>query len=389
MPDAPLPDGVDGWCHPRFAAVAAVLGRQLESGVHHGVAAAVRHRGQPVVDLWGGAFAEDTLAVSFSTTKGPVAACLHMVLERAGVPYDTPVADVWPEFAQAGKAGVTIRQVLCHEAGIPQIRGEIADVWAMADWDAMVATVEALPPLWEPGTANGYHALTWGWLAGELLRRIDGRPPATFLAEEVAGPLGLDGCFLGTPATEVGRLAPVAWNPIYLDMPPLEQLLPADSLTLRAVAPAGDIVEFVNSEVGRSSCVPAISGAFTARSLASVYALLERGGALGGDRLLSPETVAAATTVQNDRPDLVLFVPVHWRLGFMGVGLGGGLGGAGGDRATSAAFGHAGLGGSVAMADPRTELAVAVTLDRLELDLVGDDRAGAVIQAAMGAADAA
>ena len=381
MPDAALPDGVEGWCDPRFATVAQVLAGQLATGVHHGVAVAVRHRGQPVVDIWGGGFKEHTLAVSFSTTKGPVAIALHMALERAGVGYDTPMAAVWPEFAQSGKAAVTIRQVLCHEAGIPQIRDEVTDVWAMADWDAMVATVEALPPLWEPGSANGYHALTWGWLAGELLRRVDGRPPDRFLAEEIAGPLDLDGCFLGTPAAEAHRLVPVAWNPIYLDMPPLDQLLPPDSLTLRAVAPAGDMVAFVNSEAGRSSCVPAITGAFTARSLAAIYAVMERGGSLGGARLLAPATVEAATTVQNDRPDLVLFVPMHWRLGFMGLG---------GARAggPSPAYGHAGLGGSVALADPRGELAMAVTLDRLELDLLGDDRAGAILRAATAAVEA-
>lgn len=381
MPDAPLPDGVHGRCDQRFAAVARILGDQVASGVHHGAAVAVRHRGAPVVDLWGGSFAEDTLVVCFSTTKGPVATCVHMALERAGIGYDTPLADVWPEFAQAGKAAVTIRQVMCHEAGIPQIRDEVADVWAMADWEAMVAVVEALPPLWEPGTANGYHALTWGWLAGELVRRVDGRPLDRFLAEEVAGPLGLDGCFLGTPPDQATRLAPVAWNPIYLDMPSLDQLLPADSLTLRAVAPRGDMVEFVNSEKGRAASVPAITGAFTARSLATLYAALERGGALDGVRLLSGPTVAVATTVQNDRPDRVLFVPVHWRLGFMGRGVGG-------DGGPTAAYGHAGLGGSVAMADPRHELAVAVTLDRLELDLLGDDRAAAVLAAAIDAADA-
>jgi len=379
--DAALPDGVDGWCDRRFVAVGQAVARQLAAGVHNGVAVSVRHRGRPVVDIWGGGFREDTLTVSFSTTKGPVALALHMALERAGIGYDTPVAAVWPEFAQAGKAAVTIRQALCHEAGIPQIRDEVADVSAMADWNAMVATVEALPPLWNPGTANGYHALTWGWLAGELLRRVDGRPPAQFLAEEVAGPLGLDGCFLGTPTTEAHRLAPVAWNPIYLDMPPLEQLLPADSLTLRAVAPAGDMVAFVNSEAGWSASIPAITGAFTARSLAAIYAAMEQGGTLGGARLLAPDTVDAATTVQNDRPDLVLFVPMYWRLGFMGLGPAGTAG-------TSAVYGHAGLGGSVALADPRAGLAIAVTLDRLELDLLGDDRAGAILRSAAAAVEA-
>lgn len=378
MAGTPLPDGVHGWCDARFATVAATLGAQLAAGVHHGVAVAVRHRGRPVADLWGGAFAEDTLAVSFSTTKGPMSLAVHMALERAGIGYDTPVAAVWPEFAQAGKAGVTVRQLLCHEAGIPQIRGEVADVWAMTDWDAMVATVERLAPVWEPGTANGYHALTWGWLAGELLRRVDGRPPAQFLAEEVAGPLGLDGCFLGTPAGELHRLAPVAWDARYLTMPHLHELLPPDSLTLRAVDPGGDMVDFVNSDAGRAAVVPAITGSFTARSLAAVYATLERGGTLDGVRLLPPETVAAATAVQNDRPDLVLFLPMYWRLGFMGLRVG-----------APTAYGHAGLGGSIGMADPRTGLALAMTLDRLELDLLGDDRSGAVIRAATAAAEAA
>ncbi|HET7487615.1 MAG TPA: serine hydrolase domain-containing protein [Acidimicrobiales bacterium] len=377
MPDARLPDGVDGWCDARFAGVADALGEQLTAGVHHAVAVAVRHRGRPVVDLWAGGFAEDTIVVCFSATKGPVATAVHMALERAGVGYDTPVAAVWPEFGANGKEAVTIRQLLCHEAGIPQIRGEVAGVEAMADWEAMVATVERLAPLWEPGTAAGYHALTWGWLAGELLHRVDGRRPERFLAEEVAGPLGLDGCFLGTPDHQAGRLAPVAWDAKYLTMPHLDQLLPADSVTLRAVDPGGDMVDFVNSERGRAAVVPAITGAFTARSLATIYAALEQGGTLDGVRLLSPETVAAATAVQNDRPDMVLFFPVRWRLGFMSV------------RAAGAdAYGHAGLGGSIGMADPATGLAVAVALDRLELDLLGDNRSAGIIQAATAAANA-
>lgn len=378
MDGALLPDGVHGWCDVRFASVAATLAAQMSSGVHDGAAVAIRHRGAPVVDLWAGSFAEDSLVVSFSTTKGVVATAVHMALERAGLSYDVPVATVWPEFAQAGKEKVTIRQLLCHEAGIPQIRDVVPEISFLADWEAMVAAVEALPPLWEPGTANGYHALTWGWLAGDLLHRVDGRSLPKFLADEVAGPLGLDGCFVGTPTDQVHRLVPVLWNPIYLDMPTLDQLLPPDSLTLQAVAPRGDMVTFVNSEVGRAACVPAITGAFTARSLATIYAALLDGGALEGVRVLSPATVEAATEVQNDRPDLVLFTPVHWRLGYMGFGLG--LGGNAG--VAPAAFGHAGLGGSVAGADPVTGLAVAVTLNRLELNVMGDDRAAAVVRAA-------
>lgn len=376
MPDARLPEGLDGWCDARFAAVARAVAGPLAAGAHHGVAVAVRHRGVPVVDLWGGAFGEDTLVVSFSTTKGPVSAAVHMALERAGVGYETPLAAVWPEFGRHGKDGITVRQALCHEAGVPHIRDAIPGVETLADWDTMVAAVEGLSPEWEPGTANGYHALTWGWLAGELVRRVDGRPLERFVAEEIAGPLGLDGCFLGTPPDQQHRLAPVFWNPVYLSMPSLEQLLPADSLILRAVAPKGDMIAFVNSERGRASCVPAITGAFTARSLAAVYAALERGGRLDGVRLLEPGTIAAATEVQNTRPDLILLTPVRWRLGFMGFAA---LDPDGGDGA----FGHAGLGGSVAMVEPRSELAVAVTLDRLELDLLGDARGRSVVEAAV------
>lgn len=382
MPDAALPEGVSGRCDARFSAVAGVLAGQLERGEHHGAAVAVRHQGHPVVDIWGGSFTEDTLVVSFSTTKGVVATAAHMALERAGVGLDTSVAAVWPEFAQAGKAGVTIGQALCHEAGIPQIRTEVDDVWDLAGWDAMVAMVEGLAPLWTPGSANGYHAVTWGWLAGELVARLSGRTLARFLAEELSGPLGLDGCLVGTPPDEEHRLAPVFLSPAYREMPPLEHLLPPDSIPLRALSPRGDIVEYVNSEAGRRSCVPAITGAFTARSLATVYAALERGGALGGVRLLGRDALTAAVAVQNTRADLVLFVPVGWRLGFMTMGSVSGL--AVGD--TAGAWGHAGLGGSMAMADPASGLAVAVTLDRLELDLLGDKRARAVVHAATAAA---
>ncbi|MEO7836724.1 MAG: serine hydrolase domain-containing protein [Acidimicrobiales bacterium] len=378
MAEAVLPEGVQGSCHSRFAAVADLLGAQLTAGSHHGVAVAVRHRGEPVVDLWGGAFREDSLVVSFSTTKGPVAIALHQALERKGVGYDTPVAAVWPEFAAHGKGSVTIRQCLCHEAGVPQIRDQVDDVWALTDWDAMVAMTAGLEPLWEPGTANGYHAINWGWLAGELVRRIDGRAVDRFLAEEVAGPLGLDGCFLGVPDDQRHRVVPVALDPAYGALPRLEDVLPPDSFTVKSLTPRGDLVEFVNSAAGMAACVPAITGAFTARSLAAIYGDLERGGRPGGTaRLLRAETVAAATSVQNTRPDLVLLVPMHWRLGFM----------SGGNFTFShpGAYGHAGFGGSLAMADPVTELAVAVTVDLLSPDVLGDGRGRNIVAAAVAA----
>ncbi|MBW3614859.1 MAG: beta-lactamase family protein [Actinobacteria bacterium] len=383
-----LPVGVEGECTPRFARVAQLLGEHLAEGRHHGASVAIRHRGEPAVDLWGGlrfrgleeeAWAPDTMAVSFSTSKGVAATALHMVMERHRLDYDTPVAALWPEFGRKDKDAVTIRHCLTHEAGIPQIRGEVADVWDMADWQAMVEMVERLEPLWEPGTANGYHAMNFGWLVGELIRRIDGRPLPQFLAEEIAGPLALDGLFIGAPSEEHHRVAPVFGND--LSLAAAEAILPPDHLLLRVLAPDGDMIGFVNSKEGLETVAPSFSGCFTARSLAKLYGALERGGCLEGVTLLNPATLAAATAIQNTRPDLVLMIPVQWRMGFMG---GGSFLSPVGPHVE--AFGHSGFGGSVAFADPRAEISMAITLDRLEIDLLVGERVATLVQAAVEAA---
>ncbi|MDQ1375678.1 MAG: hypothetical protein QOJ09_3016 [Actinomycetota bacterium] len=378
-----LPEGIHGECDPRFAAIPTLLAEQLAAGKHHGVAVAVRHRGEPVVDVWGGPWAQDTMALSFSTTKGPAALCLHMAMERAGLSYDTPVAELWPEFGTKGKEVITIRHCLCHEAGVPQIRGEVPDVSALANWDAMVAMMERLEPLWTPGEQNGYHAINYGWLVGELVRRIDGRPIDRFLAEEVAGPLQLDGCYIGTPRSEHHRVAPVFSGMGEMDDSVINQFIPADSIAWRALSPAGNMNDFVNSPEGLETVGPAFSGVFTARSLAKIYAVMERGGEIDGVRLVSEETLKKALEVQNDRADLVIFFPIRWRLGFMSGG---------GDFSPAGpnpdAYGHAGFGGSVGMVDPEAEISVGITLDRLEIDLLGGDRITAVIKAAIAAAAA-
>ena len=392
-----LPAGLDGSCDDQFAPVAELVAAQIESGEHHGVAVAIRHRGEPVADFWGGTrgtlaepdaeqpWTADTMALSYSTTKGIASTALHMVMERTGVAYDTLVADVWPEYSKgrsAAKASTTIRHVLCHEAGVPQIRGEVPDVTDMADFDAMVSMVERLEPLWQPGTKNGYHAVNFGWLVGELVRRLDGRTIDVVIAEEIAGPLGLDGLFVSTPPAEHGRVAPVRGLSFDEgDVDRLAALLPPDNLLVRALAPEGDMQAFVNSPAGLEAVAPAWSGVFTARSLATVYAALERGGALGDVRLLTTDTIATITAVQNKRPDLVLFFPMHWRLGYMGGGSE--WSPAGPNRA---AFGHSGLGGSVAFADPAAEISMAITLDRLEVELLAGPRIRAAVTAAVTAA---
>lgn len=402
MPDVALPDGLHGRCDERFGTVAELLASQLADGAHHGAALSAYFGGLLVVDVWGGRrgpalgddyptgpdrpWEADTLSLSFSTSKGVAATALHMALERAAVGYETRVAEVWPEFAVNGKDAITIRQVMCHEAGIPQIRDVVEGPEAFVDYDDMIERIAALTPLWEPGTANGYHAVTFGYIVGEILRRIDGRRIDAFVADEIAGPLDLDGLYLGgVPASEYARVAPaVAPDMAPGDVSWISDLVGPDHLLLRALAPPGDTHAFINSPEGVTSVSPSFTGTFTARSLARLYACLERGGTLDGIQLLKPETLAEATTLQNKRPDLVLMLPGYWRLGYMGGGSA--WSPAGPDRE---AFGHNGLNGSVGLADPACGLSLGLTLDRVELNMLGSDRTLKMVHTAVAAAHVA
>ncbi len=400
MPEAVLPSNLNGSCDERFASVAHLISKQLEAGDQHGVAFAAYLRGEPVIDVWGGQrlaaaagtetvpWSEDTMAICFSTTKGPAATALHIAMERTGQSYDSPVGDVWPEFANKGKEQITIRQLLCHEAGIPQIRDEVPDVSALGDWERMVGHIEALEPLWEPGTANGYHAINYAWLVGETLRRIDGRDVGTFVADEIAGPLSLDGLFIGTPPDHHARIAPLiapGGGGIGAD-DAYDTQIPKDTVIWKALAPRGNLIDYLNTPEGMSACIPSISGAFTARSLAKLYSALERGGEIGGVRLLTSAAVDAISTVQNTRNDLVIFLAPHWRLGYMG----------GGGSAipvlgpNAEAYGHVGAGGTYAAADPKAQVSFALVYDRWAADqLLGGIRGMELSNAVVAAAEAA
>ena len=399
MPEAKLPDGLDGFCDERFADVANILAGQLATGEHHGLGFAAYFRGEPVVDVWGckrrspdgeAPWQRETMAICWSTTKGIAATALHMAMERAGVDPDAPAASVWPEFGTKGKDAIKIRHLLSHEAGVPQIRDQIDDARELGDWGHMVSVMEGLEPLWEPGTANGYHAINFGFLVGETMRRVDGRDVPTFLAEELAGPLGLDGLFIGTPASEHHRIAPL----LRPEAPTLaggqdpeatyESMIPKDTVMWKALGPRGNLFEFLDSPEGWSACIPAISGVFTARSLAKVYAAWERGGEVDGVRILKPETIERATEVQNERPDLVIAVAPHWRLGFMSGGAIPVLG------PNHDAYGHVGLGGTYAGADPKAEVSFALVYDLFgQTELLGAARGATVSYATVAAAEAA
>jgi CubicO group peptidase (beta-lactamase class C family) len=381
---------VEGTVQPDFQSVADEFERQL-GRTAGGAAVTVYHRGRPVVDLWGGlrdddgaTWDRDTVAMCFSTTKGVASFALHLYADRGLIDYDAPVATYWPEFAQNGKAGVTVRHVLSHSAGLHRLRSIIDDAHHMLDWDHMVDALAREAPAYKPGTKAGYHALTYGWLVGEIVRRVSGRPLADIIADEVARPLDLDGLYLGVPASERHRVAPL--TPIgsprrFLPGPVRrveKRIGAAGGKALSLVHTPVNPRRIINALVPRGmedvlwgpdvldASIPAANGFFTARSLAAVYAVLAGEGRLGDTRLLSEATVGRIGEIQNDTPDLVLVLPMRWRLGYHRVLTSRGQ--------VPEGFGHFGFGGSGGWADPSRNLAVAMVCNRGAGTPVGDLR---------------
>lgn len=380
---------VDGYTSPAFEAVADVFADQL-ARTRGGASVCVYHRGEIVADLWGGVrdgeatpWDPDTLAMCFSTTKGVASTAVHVCAERGLIDYDARVAEYWPEFAQNGKQDVLVRHVLSHSAGLHGLRRIIPDASVMLDWDAMVAALAAAKPAYEPGTRAGYHALTYGWLAGELVRRVSGKPLEVFVADDLCGPLGIDGVFLGCPPEERHRIAPL--RPVGLPAAaepamgrlgkkigkPFGQLLsllhsPVNPRRMiNAFAPRGVEDVLWGSEV-LDAVIPAANGFLSARGLARMYAMIAGGGELDGVRLLSPERVREMGTAQNRRLDLLLVAPMCWRLGYHIIATTRGI--------DHDAMGHFGFGGSGGWADPERDLAIAMVCNRGTGSPLGDLR---------------
>jgi len=368
---------LQGRVEPDFSEVAAVLRSLVPRSGIGGAAVCVYHRGRVVADLWAGTRDEsgspweaDTISLSYSTTKGVASTLLHILVDRGLTDYDEPVASHWPEFAQAGKERITVRQLLSHQAGLYDIRRIVDDAHRMLDWDYMTRALAAATPVHPPGAGHGYHGLTFGWLVGELIQRLTGRTFRDVLAAEIAEPLGLDGLYCGVPPEALSRRARLVGEGLHKGGTPLVWAkrtakalnrgfawarIPIDLRNAAAalLPPGIERVDF-NSEALVSVPIPSANGLFTARSLARLYALLANGGELDGVRLLSERTVRKASTVQSRRRDRVVPFPLHWRLGFHRAPVA---------RPLPNAFGHAGYGGSGAWADPDRRLAVALVLN--------------------------
>jgi CubicO group peptidase (beta-lactamase class C family) len=402
-----------GDVHPDFRRVARTLGLQLRL-YPGGAAACVYHRGECVVDLWGGAadtdgrtWTRDTMAPSFSTTKGVASTALHVLVDRGMLDYDDCVSRHWPEFAQEGKEEITVRQVLAHQSGLYHIRQMIDHAERMLDWEHMVGAIERARPIHAPGEKTGYHGLTFGFLVGEIIERVTGKRFSRVVQEEIAEPLGLDGLYIGAPEEVLPRAADLIWERPRFPWPRVpygprggllgravaagatayEMLLAAVGIefevssVLDALAPRGiSSIDFSANETLRAT-IPAANGLFTARSLARMYAALAGGGQIDGVRLLSCETLDRATEVQHrKRARRVLPFDMRWRLGYHGIATTRGIPGQG--------FGHFGFGGSGAWADRDLDLSVALIVNSGMGTPFGDLRTASVSGSALSAARA-
>jgi CubicO group peptidase (beta-lactamase class C family) len=378
---------VQGFAAPGFERVAETFAQQVRRS-SGGAAVAAYHRGDLVVDLWGGQrtddtpWESDTLAMCFSTTKGVASTALHVLAGRGLVDYDEPVATYWPEFAQGGKEHITVRQLMSHSAGLHRLRSIVDRAERMLDWDYMVDALARAEPAYRPGTSSGYHALTYGWLVGELVGRVSGRPIAEVVRDELAVPLGCDGLYLGCPPEERHRVAPLVPMRLPRLPKPIHQMQKAIGTQMgkvisftrsplnprrmiNALAPRGMEDILWRPEVMDAS-IPAANGFFTARSLARMYGMLAGGGEIDGVRLMPSSIVDLIGEVQTRSCDRVLVVPMGWRLGYhQAFTTRGSLDGA---------FGHFGFGGSGGWADPGRNIALAMVCNRGTGTPIGDLR---------------
>ncbi|MFF5499225.1 serine hydrolase domain-containing protein [Streptomyces aquilus] len=380
---------VQGRCDERFAAVRTAFEENFRDRGELGAAVAVTVDGRTVVDLWGGwadpartrPWQRDTLVNVWSTSKGPTALCAHILADRGLLDLDAPVAVYWPEFAAAGKEKVLVRHLLSHRAGLAGPR-EPHSLQELYDWELTTRRLAATEPWWEPGTQSGYHALTYGFLVGEVVRRVSGLLPGAFLRREVTGPLGID-FSVGLPEKEYGRAAELE----HMAPPGHDQQgaaavrLPPLALAALANPPVG--AADANSPAWRAAEIPAANGHGTARAVAQLYGVLAGRGVWDGRRVLSPEAAERVREGQGGCRDLVLGAGLGRDTE---VALGLWLSGDGGSYGPNPrAFGHDGFGGSCGLADPEAGVSLGYVMNRMGPRIADDPRKTALVDALYGA----
>jgi CubicO group peptidase (beta-lactamase class C family) len=350
----------------RYHPVRAAFDENLASGADLGASFCATVDGETVVDLWGGwadqartrAWERDTIVNVYSTTKTMTALTALLVADRGELDFDAPVARYWPEFAANGKERVTVAHLMSHSAGLSGWREPISreDLY---DWEKVTALLAAQAPFWEPGTASGYHAMTQGYLVGEVVRRVTGRSLGTVFREEIAGPLGAD-FHIGLPASEDARVAELVAPP---GGSPLSGTGHTDLQLNVATNPELD-VRVTRTRSWRGAEIPAVGGTGNARAVAEIHAILANGGVAGGRRFLSEAGCRRALEPQVEGRDLILDMPIRFGLGFA---VGGGM-----PNPDTLYWG--GLGGSLVIIDLTARTTFAYAMNRMTGTTTGDVR---------------
>ena len=361
---------------PRFAALKAQFDQHFAGGEELGARFTVVEKGEVVFDAWGGfadrektrAFDCETLTPIFSTTKAIAALLVARLVDASKLAYDQPVADVWPAFAANGKAAITVEQVMSHQAGLPGFLDPM-DPADWFDWDMICSRLAAMAPMWPPGSASGYHAITFGYLAGEIFRRVDGRAMGRALRDDIAGPLKLD-LFIGLPDAEFSRTASLEKPHGIARFGKITDPVRAAFLTKWAAPGGRGTAEWRRAEI------PSANGHATAKSLARLLGALATDGRIGDQTILSSGGVAALSRERIHGRDLVLPYDISWGAGVMRNGSGEVYG------LNPDSFGHSGWGGSCAFADPERGVAMAYVMNKQNADLIGDSRSKRLIRAA-------
>lgn len=384
---------INGVCDKRFAEVERVFTDNFQHRDELGASVCITLKGETVVNLWGGytdrsgkhAWQENSKTVVFSCTKGATALCIHVLVSRGEIKLDAPVAKYWPEFAQSGKGDITVRMLLNHQAGVPAVDQPLSRE-CYANWEEVVDALARQKPYWQPGTRAGYHLLSFGWLNGEVVRRVSGKSLGSFFRDEIAEPLGLD-FWIGLPEHLEHEVSPVEAAPPDPDNDFFKALLNSDSMQTHGLLHFGN---YMSSEAGFNSTtahraeIGGAGGITNARGLAGMYAPLANGGSLAGVNIVDPQTLAnMARTSSALETDAMLLMPTRFGLGFMksmdnrsqATG-----------RQSSAvladtAFGHVGAGGSIGFADPAHRLSFGYAMNRMGPGLLLNERGQALVDA--------
>jgi CubicO group peptidase (beta-lactamase class C family) len=371
---------IGGVCPPQLEPVREAFAANFAEGAEQGARFSLAIEGEIVLDLWAGwadraqtrPFDATTVTPVFSTTKAVTAIMVARLVGQHRLAYGQPVAEVWPEFGQAGKDAITVEQVLSHQAGLCGF-AEPMDPALWLDWAAICDKLAAMAPLWPPGSASGYHPVTYGYLAGEIFRRIDGRTIGTALAQDVAGPLGLD-LWISLPEAIDPRVAEMRLPAAMPDLGEITEPRRLAFLTKWASPSAREL-----GAAWRRAEIPSVNGHASAPALARLMAALACDGVVDGRAVLAPGVAVHAARQRIIGPDLVLPHVMSWGAGFMrnqGIGLYG---------PGAETIGHSGWGGSCAFADPQRRLSGTYVMNRQSTALIDDPRPRRLIEAAYAA----